>query len=1777
MAKKINIVANLIDWQFKKQLKDLQNGKYNVNVNVNGTGLKNANTQMRQLGSTTQNTNTVFGKLRNTISNTFSSGKLAMTSYLVVLNEINKAAREAKDTILEMDKAVTDLSVAMNGTREEASEYVKVLNKQAIDLKTTTLSVTNASDAWLRQGKSIEETETLIRDSLVLSKVGKIESADATDYLTSALNGYKLEAEDAISVIDKLTAVDAESASEAGGLALSMSRTASAANMAGVSMDKLIGWLSVVKEVTRDSDEAVGNMAKTMLSRMNQVKAGKFIDAETGESLNDMEKTLSKVGIAMRNMQGQFISSEIVLDELGKKFNEFDSVTQRAIATQLGGTYQYEKVIALLSNYGDALKYAEISANSAGSAMEKFNESYMGSLEASQAQLQASFESLVINTEFEEVYADILEATKGIVDFVNEVNLLKGVASGFAVTGLIKAFVAFKTGAREAYIALNQYQQALTLVNQTTISTNDFKRLLMLTRNLSASQTKLILSSKNLTLTQKKQLLMNQGLSASEARLQLQNLKLATSYTGLKAATVSVTNACKGLFNTIKAHPLMLIMTLISGVTMMWESYKQSVEEANERVKESAEKASELVNELYELTSKYMELSKAVTTDENAKEDLLSTQDELLKKLGLESASVDELISKYGSLSNAIKEASLTKLKDAQIDLLAGLKVAEDKLLDIGKDYNGIINRNLISVNGDDTVKAFDVLSDAGLVSKDSYGDKGGSFILTGDDATIEGILQNYEKLQEAMRTLQDEFSATELKDNTLFMAINARADEMKDSVEEYYSYINSVNEGASQILTIETLDGMELPDTEEGLAKLREELIDTAIVSGQFVGAEEDIVKSINSYVDSMNDYQKVVEDVIVSPSPQWSLGEDQTKAIDDFKSKLQDLSGYLEKEVSGTLTDTDLSELLVAFPTLTSETDNFTYAIKDLMYGGLETLLDTLGEDVPVELVNALRDMTDESYNFAGNVDKLQSDIGELNNVLASVRNGEAMNAETMTDLISRYEGLDDAVIALSNGRYSIEEDALIDLMNSKIEESNTAISVQIKMTERTIEEIQKRLEAYALEKEALAGYGNMASLIESGKEGTAMDIYGSEAVEEYQKLQDEQAYFEKRLAELHNTYRENTTTKKKSSKSSKDDPWKDAFDTELNALKHNLEMEYITEKQYYDDLEKLNNKYFAGRTEYLDEYRQYEEEVYKGLKDYYKECVESNMDLLEKQLDAGVINYAHYSSTVKSLLDNMYADGKISAEDYHSYIQKKTEKQLQIFDKVLSAVLRRYDTEISRIEKSIESLETQNDLLSKQKTEYDGILSAIDSVYENEINRLEEQKDSLQEKIDLINEENESLDLQRRKMEALFALQQAQNQRTKKVLTNDGFVYKTDDNAIRNAQDTLQDIENEELISMLEKEQKILDESIKLLEEYRSKWAEISSAHGIEQNKQLAIAMYGANFESIILSNRISDIESFRDNYIGVQEQINDNTSLIESLEEKKIFYEDLKTQWGSISDAYEQSMEDQYMTMILGQNAEQDILNGRLSTLNEFKNNYIALQKQIAEAARNSANEQIKAAQEAQKGASGSIGSVGTIGDTSSTAPTVSSSTSTNNNKDSSKPQSTTVYEVVYEDGAKTVKTFTSKSEAQKYANKMSEGIPDDEPSYYVKTKKYHTGLDEGYVGNSTSKDDRLEILRKAGSGLLSDEVPTILKRDELVLTTDQQQSIVANLMRANPNMFTPNVNMPQFDFSMLRQNNAQPSISVGDIHIHKPIGDVDSLSNAIITQLPNKMLQAIHRK
>lgn len=615
----LKIQAILDDSKFKKQLEQYKDKKYKVDVSVSNQESKEAINDIEQLAYEATHTQTVFGKLKKAIGQTFSTKNLAVTAYLATLKSIQNAASNAKKTIEDMDKAITDLSVAQGEGRPVAANYLKQLNIQAQDIGAITKDVAESADSWLRQGKSVKETGDLVYDSMILSKLGQIESAKASEYLTSALNGYKKSASEAIDIVDKLTAVDMESASDAGGLAESMSRTASAASMAGVSMDKLIGMISTVKEVTQASDESVGNMFKSVFSRMNQIKAGKFVDEETGESLNDTEKVLNAIGISMRDTNGQFLSSEKTLDEVGSKWKSFDGVTQRAVATAMAGTYQYNKLISLFDNYSKALQYTEVSANSAGTAIDKFNNSYKESLEAKTNSLQAAFESMILDSDMDKVYSNIIKATTALIKFIDKTGVLKGALAGLTVTGGIKTFVTIKTGIQEAYIELNKFKNALDLVSKSKLSTIEYDRLLLLTNGLSNSQLKMIVSSQALTQAQRKQLLVASGLSSQEAELQLKTWGLSTANNGLTASTKSVSNAFSGLWTIIKAHPLVVLGTAVTAGVMIWQKYKQSVidikeagETARSEFKSIQDEMNSTASKVNEVKDRYAELAQGV-------------------------------------------------------------------------------------------------------------------------------------------------------------------------------------------------------------------------------------------------------------------------------------------------------------------------------------------------------------------------------------------------------------------------------------------------------------------------------------------------------------------------------------------------------------------------------------------------------------------------------------------------------------------------------------------------------------------------------------------------------------------------------------------------------------------------------------------------------------------------------------------------------------------------------------------------------------------------------------------------------------------------------------------------------------------------------------------------------------------------------------------------------------------------------------------------------------
>lgn len=370
-----------------------------------------------------------------------------------ILNRITQGLRQLVQQVNELDVAMFNLQVVSGDSRQEVSSLINDYGKLAQQLHTTTTQIAASANEWLRQGYEAGQANELIKASTYLSKLGMIEAGQATTYLTSMIKGFKLEAADAVNIVDKLTAVDMEAAVSAGGIAAAMQNVATTAQLAGLSIDKTIGYLSTMIEVTQRDPSSMGMALRTVLARYGNVKAGTFTnmtgiessDADL-ENVNDIEKVLGKVGIRIRENAQEFRDFGDVIDELSEKWQKYDSVTKNAIATAMAGVRQRESFLVLMENKDRADELEDVSSLSKGTADTKYA-AYQQTLMAAKADLQTSLQSL----------AKSIQDSGLLIAFTKLANILiKTVVPGFnALASALWARNSFKLTEQIKY-SLNQ-------------------------------------------------------------------------------------------------------------------------------------------------------------------------------------------------------------------------------------------------------------------------------------------------------------------------------------------------------------------------------------------------------------------------------------------------------------------------------------------------------------------------------------------------------------------------------------------------------------------------------------------------------------------------------------------------------------------------------------------------------------------------------------------------------------------------------------------------------------------------------------------------------------------------------------------------------------------------------------------------------------------------------------------------------------------------------------------------------------------------------------------------------------------------------------------------------------------------------------------------------------------------------------------------------------------------------------------------------------------------
>ena len=474
----INVKVKLDDSEAQKKLNDLTKKERKIDIDVDTSDIDQASKKVDGLKNKDIKVDAkVTGK--ETIDSTAKSLDKATKSasgfsnsiksfakfggYLEVFQLIKRGAQEAVQAIKEIDDAIVDLQMATGDSYENVRQLVSGYNELAKNLGATTTEMTRGADTWLRQGKSISETNQLLQDTMVLSKVAQIDSDDSSSYLTAIMKGYKMAADEVAGINDSLTSIDLAAAVDAAGLAEATSRVAASADLAGVSLERLLGYEAAIGEASQESMSVVGNSLKTILTRLSSIKAGnlELVDEDgTTQTLSDVEAVFDNIGVPLRNSMNEFRNFGDVLDEVAAKWSSLSSVQKSAVSQVAAGTFQANRFKLLMENYDKALEYEQIALDSSGTSMAKFEDMYLNSIEAKTKSLQAAFESLSSNLISRDTINGILEATQALVEFLDKTNLVKGALAGIAVGGALKGFSLISAGIVKATADITSFGDA---------------------------------------------------------------------------------------------------------------------------------------------------------------------------------------------------------------------------------------------------------------------------------------------------------------------------------------------------------------------------------------------------------------------------------------------------------------------------------------------------------------------------------------------------------------------------------------------------------------------------------------------------------------------------------------------------------------------------------------------------------------------------------------------------------------------------------------------------------------------------------------------------------------------------------------------------------------------------------------------------------------------------------------------------------------------------------------------------------------------------------------------------------------------------------------------------------------------------------------------------------------------------------------------------------------------------------------------------------------------
>lgn len=367
-------------------------------------------------------TSSLMSELWTTMKNT-ARWQLTSSAMHSFIGAIQHAYYYAQD----LNESLNNIRIVSSASVEQMDKFAEKANKAAKSLSSTTLDYTNAALIYYQQGLTDKEVADRTEVTLKMANAARESATTISDQLTSVWNNFYDGSESLEHYADAMVRLGADTASSSSEISEGLQKFSSVASTIGLSFDNAAAALATITATTRQSADIVGTALKTLFSRIQGLNLGKTLD--DGTDLNKYSTALHKVGIEVKNTDGQLKDMDVILDEMGTKWNTWSRDTQMALAQTVAGVRQYTQLMTLMNNYDFYKENVERAKNSEGSLQEQadiYAESWDAAKDRVQASAEAIYKSLINDQFFIEFNNGISTLLDGVNGFIKGMGGVKG-------------------------------------------------------------------------------------------------------------------------------------------------------------------------------------------------------------------------------------------------------------------------------------------------------------------------------------------------------------------------------------------------------------------------------------------------------------------------------------------------------------------------------------------------------------------------------------------------------------------------------------------------------------------------------------------------------------------------------------------------------------------------------------------------------------------------------------------------------------------------------------------------------------------------------------------------------------------------------------------------------------------------------------------------------------------------------------------------------------------------------------------------------------------------------------------------------------------------------------------------------------------------------------------------------------------------------------------------------------------------------------------------------